>query len=313
MTHPELVDPELLPALEFAPSFGDMTDTLQEVRAALTGATMPAPEAPGTTVEEVFTPVRVLLYSTDATTKPNGCLLWFHGGGMVMGTPEQNDPLCRYLAKTTGALVVAVNYRLAPENPYPAAVEDAYTALRWCHDNADKLGFPRDRIAVAGESGGGGVAAALTLLARDRGELPVSAQFLLYPMLDDRTGTSAEHEPIGHTGEFVWTRASNRFAWHAVLGKAAGGADVPAHAAPGRAEELAGLPETAIFIGELDLFIGENLRYAGRLVRDGVRTALHVYPGAYHAFISFAQDADVSRRGFRDFRDALVRHYLEKR
>jgi acetyl esterase/lipase len=303
------VDPELLPALEFAPSFGDLTGTLQDFRQALTGATVPAPEAPGTTVEERFTPVRVLIYSAGTGEKPTGCLLWFHGGGMVMGEPEQNDPLCRYLAKTTGALVIAVGYRLAPENAYPAGVEDAYSVLRWCHDNADALGIPGDRIAVAGESGGGGVAAALTLLARDRGEFPVSAQFLLYPMLDDRTGTAADPDPMPHTGEFVWTRDANRFAWNAVLGHAPGGPSAPVHAAPGRASDLSGLPPTSIFVGDLDLFIGENLRYAQTLIRGGVTTSVGVYPGAYHAFISFAQQAGVSQRGFRDFTAALERHF----
>lgn len=314
MTSKHLVDPQLLPALEAMPSFDVTADTFGDLRSTMAETKVPAPPAPETTVEERFIPgsdgtsVRVLVYAPKTPSRTGG-LLWFHGGGMIMAAPDGNEAQSRYLAQTAGCVVVAVDYRLAPEHPYPAGLEDCYAALRWLHAAAAELHFPRERIAVAGESGGGCLAAGLALLARDRGELSLSAQFLQYPMLDDRTGTKSEPDPMPYAGEFVWTKASNHFAWSAALGQEPGGPDVSIYAAPGRAQELAGLPPTAIFIGALDLFIGENFCYARTLVRSGVPTEFHVYPGAYHGFISFAQEADVSRRAFTEFSRAIERHF----
>ena len=305
-----LVDPELLAALDAVPSFSVNADTLGDIRRIISQARVAAPPAPATTAEERFVPgpdgtsLRVLVYAPDAPNRTGG-LLWLHGGGMVMATPDANEALCRYLAETAGCVVVAPDYRLAPENPYPAGLEDCHAALVWMHGAATELGFPADRLAVAGESGGGCLAAGLSLLARDRGQIALSAQFLLYPMLDDRTGTAAEIDPLPFAGEFVWTRDSNRFAWGAVLGKDPGGSDVPIHAAPARANDLAGVPPTSIFVGDLDLFVGEGLRYARQLLKDGVATELQVYPGAYHGFISFAQDARLSKKAFQAFSDAI--------
>lgn len=312
MTTRSLVDPQLLAALEAVPSFDVTADTLAATRRAIDAAQVPAPPAPDTTAEERRIPgpdggsLRVLIY-TPTKHAPTGGLLWLHGGGMVMAKPDGNEALSRHLAQTAGCVVVAAEYRRAPEHPYPAGVEDCYAALRWLHAAADELRIPRERIAVAGESGGGGLAAGLALLARDRGEVSLSAQMLLYPMLDDRTATPSEPDPLPNAGEFVWSKVSNTFAWGAVLGRAPGGPDAPIYAAPGRAHDLAGLPPTAIFVGELDLFVGENLRYARTLIRHGVATELHVYPGAYHGFVSFAQDADVSKRAFREFTGAIRR------
>ena len=186
-------------------------------------------------------------------------------------------------------------------------------ALRWLHDCAHELHFPRQRIAVAGESGGGCLAAGLALLARDRGEFPVSAQFLMYPMLDDRTGTRLEPEPLlPATGEFVWTRESNRFAWASLLGHEPGTEDVAIYAAPGRTDQFRGLPPATILIGQLDLFLAENLRFIRSFVRDGVPIEFHVYPGAYHGFTSFGQQADVSRRALQDFYNAMERHFANR-
>lgn len=310
-----LVDPELLPALDAMPTFTVTADTLPAIRHEIADIQVPAPPAPPTTVAERFVPgpdgtsLRILVYAPEAGARTGG-LLWLHGGGMVMARPDGNEALCRYIAGTSGCVVAAIDYRLAPENPYPAGLEDCYAGLRWMHEAADELGFPRDRLAIAGESGGGGLAAGLSLLARDRGELAPSAQFLLYPMLDDRTGTAAEPDPLPYAGEFVWTRESNRFAWGAVLGDASGGADVPVHAAPARSDDLAGVAPTSMFVGDLDLFAGENLRYARTLIRSGVATELHLYPGAYHGFLSFAQDAPVSKRAFQLFSDVITRHFV---
>ncbi len=314
MTSAHLVDPQLLEALGTVHSFEVNADNLDAIRPKVAKTWVPAPFSPDTTMAERFIPgpsgtlVRVLVFTPNSPSR-SGALLWLHGGGMVMAKPDGNEPLGRYLAQLANCVVVAVDYRLAPENPYPAGLEDCYAALRWLHESAAQLHVPPHRIAVAGESGGGGLATGLALLARDRGEFPVSAQFLMNPMLDDRTGTAADPSPMPYTGEFVWTRTSNCFAWGAVLGREPGGPDVPIYAAPGRATELAGLPPTAIFIGSLDLFVGENVRYTHFLLLHGVPIEFHLYPGAYHGFISFAQETDVSKRAFGDFSSAVMRHF----
>ena len=315
-TSKHLIDPDLLPVVEQIPPMVPTAESLPGLRAALTGLRSPAPAASGVTVEERAvpgpdgSPVRVLVYAPE--TRPRtGALLWLHTGGMVMGTPDMYEPQSRFLVRQAGCVVIAVDYGLAPENPYPAGLEDCYAVLRWAHAAADELGIPRGRIAVTGESGGGGLAAALALLARDRGELAVSAQFLEYPMLDDRTGTPAEPDPMPHAGEFVWTKDSNRFAWGSVLGDEPGGADAPIYASPGRAEELAGLPPAFIGVGALDLFVGENLRFARGLIRASVPTELHVYPGALYGFASFSEDAEVAKNIRRDFWGAIERHFRD--
>jgi hypothetical protein len=162
------------------------------------------------------------------------------------------------------------------------------------------------RIAIGGASAGGGLAAALGLLARDRGEVPLAFQLLIYPMLDDRTVTAAEPHPF--TGEFVWTPQANYFGWRALLGQEPGSPDVSPYAAAARAESLEGLPPTFISVGTLDLFLEEDLEYARRLIRAGVPTELHVYPGAFHGF-DMAESAKVTQTSVRDRLDALVRVY----
>ena len=242
-----LVDPELLAARDAVPSFSVNADSLGDIRRMIAEARVPAPSAPATSAEERLvsgpgsTSLRVLVYAPEAPTRTGG-LLWLHGGGMVMATPDANEALCRYLADRAGCVVVAPDYRLAPESPYPAGLEDCYAALSWMHGAAAELGFPADRLAVAGESGGGCLAAGLSLLVRDRGRVALTSQFLLYPMLDDRTGTAMEPDPLPHTGEFVWTRDSNRFAWGAVLGTEPGGGGVALPAAPAPSTALEGVP-----------------------------------------------------------------------
>ena len=318
MNTKHLVDPELAQALAGAPRLAPTAESLPALRASMVGYRAAAPPAPAeVTVEERFLPrpdgsaLRVLVYVPAAAPTRTGGLLWLHPGGMVMGFAEMNEPQNRFLAHYLSCVVVSVDYRLAPEHPYPAGLEDGYQALRWLHEAAAELRFPSARIAVAGESGGGSLAAALTLLARDNGGPALSAQFLQYPMLDDRTGTAADPDPMPYAGEFVWTRADNRFAWGAVLGYAPGALNSPTYAAPARVENLAGLPFTYLLVGALDLFVGENLRYAQQLIRQGVSTELHVYAGAYHAFTSFGGAAQVSRRAKQAFWQAMERHFRE--
>lgn len=254
MRSEKLVAPQLLEILRQMPSLETSAATLASMREAMLGWKLTAPDAPEVRSVELFIgvpdgqQVRVIVYHP-ANKTPTGALLWIHGGGMVMGTPEMNDVPNRHIAHQAGCVVVAVAYRLAPEEPYPAALEDCYAVLRWMHAEADALGIPRERIAVAGESGGGALSAGLCLLARDRGEIPLSAQFLMFPMLDDRTGTSTEITPMPFSGEFVWHRSSNSFCWNAVLGERPVAAEIPVYASPGRVEVLAGLPRTFISVG----------------------------------------------------------------
>jgi acetyl esterase/lipase len=247
--------------------------------------------------------VRVLVYIPRHGVRPLPALLWIHGGGYVIGSADQDDLQVKSIVAQAGCAAVSVDYRLAPETPHPGPVEDCYAALKWLHANAAELGVDADRIAIGGASAGGGLAAGLGLLARDRGEVPLAFQLLIYPMLDDRTVTA---EPHPYTGEFIWTADSNRFGWTALLGREPGGADVSPYAAAARAEDLAGLPPIYICVGALDLFLEEDLEYARRLMRVGVPTELHVYPGAYHAF-NIAGDALVTRAFTRDSMDALRR------
>ena len=308
-----LVDPELILLLE-RPSVEVNASTLPVLREPMGALRITAPEALEVKCEERFIEgddgqrIRLLVYLPRATPRTGG-LLSVHGGSFVMCTPEMHDAQSRYLAQRAGCVVVAVDYRLAPEWPFPAGLMDCYAALRWMHTEAMSLGVSRDRLGVFGDSSGGGLAAGLALMVRDRGELSLAAQFLLYPMLDDRTGTPAELKPMPYTGEFIWTRQSNQFCWQAFLRKYAVNGDVPIYAAPGRAEVLSGLPPTFIGVGALDLFLSEDLQFAQRLLRDGVPTELHVYPGAFHAFTTADDKSSVSLQSRRDLWDAIARFY----
>jgi triacylglycerol lipase len=234
-------------------------------------------------------------------------LLWIHGGGYIIGSPEMNEILCRRIVAETGAVVASVDYRLAPEANGHDLVHDCYAALTWMYANADEMGGDAARIAISGASAGGGLAATTTIFARDRGEVPVIAQLLIYPMLDDRTSsTVAAHE---FAGEYVWTPDSNIFGWTAIQGGAEpGGAEVSAYISAARVESMAGLPPTFISVGTLDLFVEEDIAYATRLIQAGVPTELHVYPGAFHAF-DMAEGSRVADAFYRDFLGAMRRHF----
>jgi triacylglycerol lipase len=292
----DLVAPELAPGLEFFPDL-DFTAGIEAFRGPFDAALRPplAPELESVRVDERFVPglndapdVRVLHYTAPGgSTAPRAALLHIHGGGYVLGTPDINDGANRAWALKLGITVVSVDYRLAPETPWPGALEDCYAALVWMHDNADELGIDPARIAVAGESAGGGHAAALALYARDvarrnGGGPSICFQLLDAPMLDDRTGTASDPHP--HVGHFVWTPAKNRFGWRSLLGVEPGSADVPEAAVPARAADLSGLPPTFVSVGALDLFLEEDMEFVRRLTRAGVAAELHVIPGAYHGF-----------------------------
>ncbi|MGA8708883.1 MAG: alpha/beta hydrolase [Steroidobacteraceae bacterium] len=248
--------------------------------------------------------VRVLLYRPSQVRKPMPAYLQIHGGGYVLGSAEGSESANRELASALSALVVAVDYRLAPETRAPGSVEDCYAALQWLHDNAADLGVDAARIAIGGESAGGGLAAALALLTRDRGSIGICFQNLVYPMLDDRTAVLVNRNP--HTGHHLWTHEHNRFGWSALLGGAPGAVGISPYAAPARAADLRGLPPALITVGQLDLFLEEDIDYATRLMQSGVPTELHVYPGAYHGF-DLEPAAQVSQAMRRDRLNALRR------
>jgi triacylglycerol lipase len=286
----QLVAPELAPALEFFPSM-DFEKGMEVFRQPFDPSTMPPlpSELEAVQVEERFVPgapgapeVRVLHYTPPAAEAGRPALLHIHGGGYVLGTPDMTDAANRATALALGIEVVSVDYRLAPETAWPGALEDCYAALVWLHDKAAELGIDPARIAIAGESAGGGHAAALALHARDKGGPAICFQMLDAPMLDDRTGTTSDPHP--HVGHFVWTPERNRFGWSALLGMPAGGPDVPAAAVPARAKCVAGLPATFMTVGALDLFLEEDMEFIRRLTRAGIPAELHVIPGAYHGF-----------------------------
>ena len=226
------------------------------------------------------------LYRPTAAAAPTAALLWIHGGGYLLGSPEQDDALCRRYVQRLGIVVAAARYRLAPEHPYPIPLEDCYTVLTWL---AGLPGVDADRIAIGGASAGGGLTAALRFLARDRGEVSPVLQVLSDPMLDDRTVGPDLDKP----GFRLWNTRSNRFGWTSYLG----GAD-PAVAVPARRTDLAGLAPAWLGVGTLDLFCAEDLAYAARLNAAGVECEVHEVPGAFHGFDGLAPKAAVSQAYF---------------
>jgi acetyl esterase/lipase len=245
--------------------------------------------------------VMVRLYRPSGGNLPG--LLWIHGGGYVLGNVERDDATCANLAKFANCVIASVEYRLAPEHPFPAPLEDCYAALKWFAGASGELGIDRSRIAISGASAGGGLAAGLALAARDRKEVKVKAQFLIYPMIDDRNvqpASSALYDT------HVWTRENNRVGWKSYLGRDPGGKDVSPYAAASRASDLAGLPPAYISVGDIDLFLEENIDYAQRLLAAGVPTELHVYPGGCHGFNGMAPNAAISKR-FNADRDEAVK------
>jgi acetyl esterase/lipase len=227
--------------------------------------------------------------------------VYLHGGGMIMGTVALYDRMVAAYTADSGVPLLAVDYRRAPEHPHPAPVEDAYAGLAWLALHAPEMGVDPARIAVMGDSGGGGLAAAAALLARDRG-LPVARQILIYPMLDDRT-TEPDPTLAPRAG---WSYDDNYTGWHALLGGLAGGPDVPAYAAPARAQDLSGLPPAYIEVGELDIFRDEVIEYARRIALTGTSIELHVHPGCPHGFDRVAPHAGVVRRARADRLRALT-------
>lgn len=308
-----LVDPGLLGALKSMMKGGDFVmnaKNLAQVRKSSTTSS-PAPRPP---YEKRSIPgakgapdVLVYVINAGASDRKRPAILHIHGGGFVAGSAAEAIQPMQQVALDHDCVIVTVEYRLAPETPFPGSLEDNYAALKWLHASAHSLGVNSSRIAVMGLSAGGGHAAMLAIAARDRGEVPIAFQLLSYPMLDDRTGSSRHVPP--HIGAYLWVPASNRFGWSSLLGVPAGSRIVPAGAVPARVENLAGLPPAFIGVGSIDLFVDEDVDYARRLIDSGVPTELCVVPGAYHGFDLFAPDAPVSKAFRATWNAALARAF----
>lgn len=237
-------------------------------------------------------------------------IYFIHGGGYIMGNARQNNATLADLAERNQAAVVSVEYRLATKAPFPADLDDAYRGLRHLYRHADALGFDGKRIILMGESAGGGLAARLALYTRDQGEIKPAGQVLIYPMLDYRTGTAESPYRNPYAGEFVWTAASNRFGWQKLRGGQRINAKQMPYFSPALAQDLSGLPPTFIAVGDLDLFVNEDVDYANRLIQAGVATELHVIPGVFHAFEIFVPDSPQTAQ-YRELRRRAIQGMLQ--
>jgi acetyl esterase/lipase len=310
----DLVDPELKPPLQAwlkqAPHVAWSQKTLPGMRER-SAASSPAPLAQPTFFKRTIPgamgapDVHIVVIGVAGGAAPRPAVLHIHGGGYVVGSVAEGIAPLQQLSAAHGCVVVSVDYRLAPETRFPGSLEDNYAALRWLYANAKELGVDRNRIALLGESAGGGHVAALAIAARDRGEVPVAMQVMLYPMLDDRTGSS--RAVPAHLGVYVWDAAANRFGWSSLLGVPAGTPSVPRGAVPARVGNLRGLPPAFIGVGSIDLFVEEDIAYARRLIEAGVLTELYVAPGGYHGFDIIVPEARISKRFKAAWNDALSR------
>ena len=299
-----ILESDLIPPLDFTTGAAAARERMITMREQLAGL---LPDIPDVKTRDVIVAgfaagdpdVTLRVYEPD-TRLTDAVLYWIHGGGMVAGAYDLDDFQSKNFASKFGAVVVSVEYRLAPEDPYPAPLHDCYAGLRWTHRELS------ERVVIAGASAGGGLAAGLALLARDLGEIPVAAQMLIFPMIDDRDQTASNQEIVFPK---CWNRPSNQFGWKSYLGDLHGSADVPLYAAPARATsaDLQGLPPAYIDVGELDAFRDEDIEYAQKLLGAGVSCELLVTPGAFHASEGYNPQAPSSRRIARSRMDWLSR------
>ena len=304
-----LIDPQLLPLLDLLPTVEITVDNLAQRRARrlpfevadtsdVSLAKRNIPGLPGAPAVPLY------IYRPIGAAGALPTIYHIHGGGFVTGSATQLEAVHRDVVRSLGCMLISVDYRLAPETVFPGAIEDCFAGLCWVIEHAAQLGVDLSRLGLCGESAGGGLAAALALMARDRNIQPLAFQHLIYPVLDDRTCMRLDPHPFA--GEFLWHAPNNRFAWNALLGHEPGGDNVSHYAAPARATDLAGLPPTFLSVGALDLFVEENLEFGRRLMRAGVPVELHIWPGAIHGF-DLVPDAHVAMEAIRASRTALRR------
>jgi acetyl esterase/lipase len=249
--------------------------------------------------------IRALVTTPIEGQGPRPGVLWIHGGGYILGSPQMEAFGTGRLVRDLGVVAVSPDYRLAPEYPFPAALDDCMTTLEWMRTHADELGIDPDRIAVMGASAGGGLAAAVAQRSHDEG-IPLRAQVLVYPMIDDRAALRDDH---AGRGRFLWTPANNRLGWTSYLGREPRMSDAPEYAAPARRADLTGLPPAWVGVGDLDVFYDENVDYAERLRASAVPCELVTVPGMYHGADGLAPKA-VSMQDFRRGATDHLRKYL---
>ncbi|MCW2540838.1 MAG: alpha/beta hydrolase [Frankiales bacterium] len=295
---PATITPELIPVMREAPAI-PLEDIIAGRPITHTERTIPGPEgAPDLTIS--------IFKRSDFVAGAPG-IYHTHGGGMIIGDRFTGIGGILEWVDVMNAVAVSVEYRLAPEHPDPAPVEDSYAGLVWMADHADELGFDPARLIIAGASAGGGLAAGVTLMARDKGGPALAGQVLIYPMLDDRNETVSSHQ-IDGIG--VWDRGSNETGWDAYLGDRRKTNAVSIYAAPARATDLSNLPPAFIDVGTAEVFRDEDVAYASQIWADGGIAELHVWPGGFHAFDQLAPQADVSIR-MTEARTKWVRRLLE--
>lgn len=295
----EMIHPKLKEYLMAKPERIITKETLPDLRKALTIPTESLPKNERVDVRNVITEsgLRIRIYTPKKEKQEYPGLLWIHGGGHIMGSPEGNEDLSLRIADELECIVAAPAYRLTPEYPYPADIEDCYEALVWMTEN---LPVRKDKIAVAGQSAGGGLAAALALMVRDKKGPALCFQMLLYPMLDHRNITPSTYQIRDHR---AWCRDFNVDAWKMYLADVSG--DVPVYASPALAEDLSGLPPAYVMVCGLDPFRDEDIIYAQRLMQAGIPVELHVFPGATHGFEAIFTESELSIETVNEYVKAL--------
>jgi len=299
------IHPELQQVARRSPSFTFNKRNVWLIQLLI--SLMPAPKAPeDILIENIFitgqderTKIRLRIYQPKTIAASTPALVWLHGGGYVIGKPEMDDFVCAQYVRELGITVVSVDYRCAPKYPFPAGLEDGYSALRWVESHAQQLNVDEKHIAIGGASAGGGLAASLIQLAYDRKEIKPVFQLLVYPMLDDRTVLRAD---IDDSNSPTWSQKSNQFGWESYLGKKCGAEDVPEYSVPARRTYLSGLPPAWIGVGTLDVFHDEDIAYAQRLTESGVDCALDIVPAAFHGFDIFDPQVPL----VQDFRKSQI-------
>ena len=289
-----LIHPELRKATAAFPKLPITSGFGRALTRSLLPLLLPKAKTPaGITIEQLKTPagLKLRLYSP-AGQKNRAAMLYIHGGGMIIGSPAMDDALLSGIASELNIVIVSPDYRLAPEHPYPAAMDDCHAAWKWIQGNLAARGIDSTRIAIGGESAGGGLAAGLVLRIHDEGGSQPVAQWLFCPMLDDRTALDRSLDDVDH---FVWNNKMNLVGWSSYLGKDIGTDRVSAYSAPARRQELKGLPKAWIGVGDVELFYEEDKAYANKLTAAGVQCELDVVSGAPHAFEGVAPDSQLAK------------------
>ncbi len=307
------VHPELQSVLKQSPSIHYSSKTLWLIRLLI--SSMPAPKAPeDMSIKNIKidnrdgnAKIRLRIYQPVNPASATPVLIWMHGGGYIIGKPEMEDTVCIPFVRELGISIVSVDYRLAPKHPFPAGLEDCYSALIWAKQNSEAFGFDASRIAVGGTSAGAGLAAALAQLAHDRKEATPVFQLLTYPMLDDRT---ALHRDIDDSNSPTWSQKSNRFGWESYLGEHYGADEILAYSVPARREDLTGLPPAWIGVGTLDVFYEEDMMYAQRMKEAGIECDLNVVEGAFHGFDVIDQHLSIVQEFRKSQIDALKKYLI---